>query len=373
MEFKITVEELLKALGRTQGVADRKTSIPILANVLIEASATDGYVRFTTFDLDIAISSEHHVTEVMSGGAITLPAKIMNSLAKTLPQVGSEVHITLNGVKAILECGKFKTSITGVSADDYPKIPSVDQVNLCKVNSKALIDVISKTAFSVSRDETRPALHGLFFEAPEKGMMRAVSTDGHRLSLMSRKVEDGELALEHGVIFPYKGLGELRKILDEAPEAESFIGFNDSSAIFKRHDLTMVMRLVDGQFPDYREVIPQDTSNGIKVGRKELINYLNTQMAIIVDSRASAIRINLDKGTLKISSRSESNDGSSEIPVEYEGEPIEIGFNAIYLKDALSVMDCDQVNFGILDEQSPGVLTPVGGGDFVAVIMPMRL
>lgn len=370
MEFKISVEELLKALGRTQGVAERKTSIPILANVLIEASS-EGIVRFTTFDLDIAISSEHPA-EVAKAGAITLPAKMMNNLARTMSMVGSEVHISVDGVAANIVCGKARCRVTGVSADDYPKIPSVDQVDLCKVNSKALIDLIAKTAFSVSRDETRPTLHGLFFEAPEKGTMRAVSTDGHRLSLMSRKVEDGELSLERGVIFPFKGLGELKKILDEAPDAESFIGFNDSSAIFKRQGLTMVMRLIDGQFPEYREVIPQGDVNGVKVGRKELINYLNTQMSII-DSRASAVRINLDKGVLKISSKSESNDGSSEIPVDYEGEPIEIGFNANYLKDALSVIDSDQVNFGIMDEQSPGVITPVGGSDFVAVIMPMRL
>lgn len=370
MEFQIAIEELQKALGRTQGIAERKTSIPILANVLIEASAENGFVRFTTFDLDIAMISEHPA-EIAVSGAVTVQAKTLFNLARTI--TSPMVRFAVEGSTANISFGSFKGQLPCLPADEYPKLPNDESASLCKVNSQALIDLISKTSFSVSKDDTRPILHGLFFEAPEQGKMRAVSTDGHRLSLMNRSVEDGELVLPRGVIFPLKGLTELKKLLEEAPEAESFIGFTDTSAIFKRQGLTMIMRLIDGQFPEYQEVIPQDTGSGIRINRAELMSAIRT-VSNFIETRNSSIRLRLEEGNLNISASGEGcGNGTQNVAVEYSGGVVEIGFNANYIKDVLSVIDDTEIMFSITDDQSPGVIKPASSQDFVAVIMPMRI
>ena len=369
MKFKITIEELLKALGRTQGVADRKTAMPILANVLIEAAA-DGIVRFTTFDMEIGISSEHPA-EVMNPGSITLNAKMLSALARTI--VTPTVEFTLDGTAVDILFGGTHVRLMGESSEQYPRLPIIENVDFCRVSSKQLIDLISKTSFSISKDESRASLHGLLLEAPEKGLMRAVSTDGHRLSLMNRRVEDGELVLENGVILPFKGLGELKKILDESPEAESFIGIDNGSStlIFKRQGLTMNMRLVDGQFPQYQEVIPSSDVGGVKIRRIELLNALRTMIAIIT-GKESSVRLTLKEDSLNLSFRGSSCSSDGGIPVEYSGNPVEVGFNALYLKDVLSVIDDDEITIVLMDETSPGVIKACGG-DFIAVVMPVRL
>ena len=368
MEFRITVEELLKALSRAQGIAERKNTIPILANVLIEARE-DGLLRFTAFDLDIALVSEHPA-EVIAKGAITLPAKLLFSLAKSLN--GDSVHFKVSGTSAQLVCGSAHCKIINMPAEEYPTLPKEENSNLTRINGRVLQELIAKTSFAISLDETRYVLNGLYFEAPEKGLMRAVSTDGHRLSMMSKQVEGGELKLGRGVIFPRKGLLELKRLLDEAPDAEAFLGFTDTLAIFKKSGLSMIMRLIDGQFPDYQEVIPQEARGGVKLDRKLFLDAIKF-MTNFSDGRNSSIKLNLDKGTLKISANTDGSEGQSEIPVEYDGDKIEIGFNARYLIDALSAVDEGDVLFDLMDDQSPGVLRPFESKDFMAVIMPMRI
>ena len=368
MEFRITVEELLKALSRAQGIAERKNTIPILANVLIEAG-DDGLMRFTAFDLDIALVSEHPA-EVIDKGAITLPAKLLFSLAKSLK--GESVHFKVSGSTAQLSCGSAHCKIVGMPAEEYPTLPKDENSNLTRVSGRVLQDLIAKTSFAISLDETRYVLNGLYFEAPEKGLMRAVSTDGHRLSLMSKRVEDGELQLGRGVIFPRKGLLELKRLIDEAPDAEAFIGFTDTLAIFKKSGLSMIMRLIDGQFPDYQEVIPQESKGGVKLDRKLFLDAIKF-MTNFSEGRNSSIKLNLDKNSLKISTNTDGSEGQNEIPVEYDGDKIEIGFNARYLIDALSAIDEDDVCFELMDDQSPGVLKPFTSKDFMSVIMPMRI
>ncbi|MDR0966717.1 MAG: DNA polymerase III subunit beta [Myxococcales bacterium] len=371
MEFKITVEELLKALSRAQGIAERKNTIPILANVLIEAKAADGLLRFTAFDLDIALVSEHPA-EIIAEGAITLPAKLLFSLAKSL--TGDTVHCKVSGTTAQMACGSAHCKIIGMPAEEYPTLPKDENVGLTRINGRVLQDLIAKTSFAISLDETRYVLNGLYFEAPKKGLMRAVSTDGHRLSLMTREIEDGEFQLNRGVIFPRKGLLELRRLIDEAPDAESFLGFTETSAIFKKSGLSMIMRLIDGQFPDYQEVIPQESaaSGGIKLERKRFLEAIKF-MTNFSDGRNSSIKLSLDKGLLKISANTDGSEGENELPVEYDGDRIEIGFNARYLIDALGALDQDDVIFELMDDQSPGVIRSSANKDFMAVIMPMRI
>jgi DNA polymerase-3 subunit beta len=369
MEFRIAAEELAKALHRAQGIAERKTTIPILANVLIQAKK--GGVSLTAFDLDIGLVSEHPA-EVLREGAITLASKHLFDIVRALPE--SQVTMTLTGGNAVqIACGNAHFRLLGMPAEEYPALPKEEKASLTKVNGRSLLEMIEKTSFAISTDETRYILNGLYFEAPESGLARVVATDGHRLSLVARPMEGSELKLKRGVIIPRKGLLELRRLIEEAPDAECFLGFTDTSAIFKKSGLSMIMRLIDGQFPDYQEVIPKESDKAIKLPRNRLLSSLK-RIALLSEAKSNAVKIELTEGQLRISSQNpDLGEAHEDLPVEYTGGKVEVGFNARYLTDVLNVVSEEEVAFEVLDDQSPGVIRGVADRSFTAVIMPMRI
>jgi DNA polymerase-3 subunit beta len=243
---------------------------------------------------------------------------------------------------------------------------------LARIDGRGFLDTIYKTQFAISTDETRYVLNGLFIESHEGNRLRAVATDGHRLALVDRTLE-GDFKLRKGVILPRKGLFELRRLLEEAPDAECFLGFGDTSAVFKKSGLSMIMRLVDGQFPDYQEVIPKESDKAVKLPRTKLLETLK-RISLLSEEKSHAVRICLEEGTLKITSQNpDLGEGCEELEVDYKGGRVEVGFNARYLIEVLLVMSCDAVSLEVTDEQSPGVLRPVGDKGYTAVIMPMRI
>ena len=368
MEFSIATEELTRALHRAQGIAERKTTIPILANVLIQAKK--GSVSLTAFDLDIGLVSEHPA-EVAKEGAITLSSKMLFDIARSLPD--AKVTLRRSGTAAVeIVSGGTQIKLLGMPAEEYPALPKEEKSNLVKAEGKTLLEMIEKTAFAISGDETRYILNGLFLEASDKAKVRAVATDGHRLSLVERPME-GDFKLKRGVILPRKGLMELRRLLEEAPDAECFLGFGDTSALFKKSGLSMFMRLIDGQFPDYKEVIPKELETPLKLPRASLLDTLK-RISLLSEEKSHAVRVELAEGHLRISSQNpDLGEATEDLPVEWTGKKVEVGFNARYLVDVLSVMGTDEVTFEMVDEQSPGVLRPAGDKSFTAVIMPMRI
>lgn len=369
MEFRIAAEELAKALHRAQGIAERKTTIPILANVLVRATQTG--VSLTAFDLDIGLVSEHPA-EVLTEGAITLSSKHLFDIVRTLPDSRVTVKSKSNNAVEITS-GSARFKLLGMPADEYPALPKEEKSNLVKADGKALLEMIQKTSFAISTDETRYILNGLYFEATEQGEVRVVATDGHRLSLVQRKMEGSDFKLKKGVILPRKGMLELRRLIEEAPDAECFLGFGDTSAIFKKSGLSMVMRLIDGQFPDYQEVIPKEGDKQLKLPRQGLLSTLK-RISLLSEEKSHAVRLQLEDNSLRISSQNPVlGEAHEDLPVEYGGPKIEIGFNARYLIDVLGVLDQDDVRFELIDDQSPGVLRPAGESSYTAVIMPMRI
>ncbi|MBI5548100.1 MAG: DNA polymerase III subunit beta [Deltaproteobacteria bacterium] len=368
MEFRIATEELAKALHRAQGIAERKTTIPILANVLVQAKK--GGVSLTAFDLDIGLVSEHPA-EVAKEGAITLSSKTLFDIVRALPD--AQVTLKRTGNNAVeITSGSAHIKLLGMPAEEYPALPKEEKSNLVKAEGKALLEMIQKTTFAISTDETRYILNGLYFEPGDKGTVRAVATDGHRLSLVERAME-GDFKLTKGVILPRKGLLELRRLLEEAPEAECFLGFGDSSAVFKKSGLSMFMRLIDGQFPDYKEVIPKEPEKVLTLGRQALLDTLK-RISLLSEEKSHAVRVELADDRLRISSQNtDLGEAHEDVPVPYKGKKVEVGFNARYLVDVLTVMDTDEVALEIVDEQSPGVLRPAGDKSYTAVIMPMRI
>jgi DNA polymerase-3 subunit beta len=237
--------------------------------------------------------------------------------------------------------------------------------------------MIEKTAFAISADETRHNLNGVYFETGESNQMRMVATDGHRLSMVQRQLPE-VFALKRGVIVPRKGLFELRRLLDEESTGDAELGFTETSGVFKRGDVVMVMRLIDGTFPDYQQVIPKEADRTVTVDRPRLLETLKRMSLLSSDRSTNAVKLELSEGNLKVTSQNpDLGDAKEEIPVTYKGQPLQIGFNARYLMDVLQVLDADQMNVELCDELSPGVLKPSGdpgaGARYTAVIMPMRI
>jgi DNA polymerase-3 subunit beta len=368
MEFRIAVDELKKALHRSLGIVERKTTMPILANVLLNAGK--GGVTVTAFDLDIGIVSEH-AAEVQKPGAVTVSAKYLFDIVQNLPEPQVSLKKLANNYVDI-SSGPVHFKIVGMAPEEYPKLPKEESAPLVQVNGATVLEMIKKTAFAISSDETRYILNGVFFEPRADGKVRMVATDGHRLALVEREME-GDFKLKSGVIIPRKGLFELKRLLDEAPEAECHLGFAENSALFKKPGLTMVMRLIDGQFPEYQRVIPKEGEKQVAVPKVRFLEGLK-RIALLSADKSNAIRVMLSDNQLRISSHNpDLGEAKDDVDVAYRGGNFTIGFNAKYIIDVLGVLEQDEVVFELGDEHSPGVLHAPGDRSFTAVVMPMRV
>jgi DNA polymerase-3 subunit beta len=376
MEIKIGVPELARALSRSQGIVERKSTMPILSHVLVEAEPT-GQLRLSATDLDISVSSDHSC-EVLAGGKVAVPAKQLYEIVKSLPEKDVCLKRASNNYLE-LRSGSAEFRIVGLPADDFPALPRFDKVPLIPVPPRLLLELIELTGFAVSTDETRYNLNGVLFE-PAPGVLRAVATDGHRLSLAERALE-GDFRLKKGVILPRKGLAEMKKLLLEGGDEEYRLGFVENSAVLERPKVKLFMRLIEGVFPDYRQVIPKAGEKSFKVGRERLLETLR-RVSLLSSDKAHAVKLELSPGTLRVLSQNpDLGEAKEQVPVEYAGDPLKIGFNARYLIDVLSAMQAlDQtaaqdVLVELADDLSPGVLKPAGegGARFTAVVMPMRI
>ncbi len=376
MELKIGVQELARALSRSQGIVEKKSTMPILSHVLLEATKAD-QLHVSATDLDISVSSDHPC-EVLKEGKVAVPAKQLYEIVKALPEKDVLLKRASNNYLE-LRSGAAEFRIVGLAADDFPALPRFDKVQLVKVDPKSLLDMIDLTGFAVSSDETRYNLNGVFFE-PSAGSLRTVATDGHRLSLAERPLE-GDFHMKKGVILPRKGLGEMKKLLLEALEGETHLGFAENSAILQRPSVKLVMRLIEGVFPDYRQVIPKAGEKRFTVGRDRLLETLR-RVSLLSTDKAHAVKLELEPGLLRVLSQNpDLGEAKEEVPVQYAGEPLKIGFNARYLIDVLGALASleatavQDVLMELADDLSPGVLKPAGESatHFTAVVMPMRI
>ncbi len=376
MELKIATSELAKALGRSQGIVEKKSTMPILSHVLLEARKDQLIVSAT--DLDLAVSSEHKEgCEVLKDGAVAVSARHLYDIVRSLPEQQVTLKKASNNYLE-LRSGPSEFKIVGLPAEDFPALPRFEKVPFGDIAPKLLLEMVERTFFAVSTDETRYNLNGVFFE-PSADALRLVATDGHRLSLVERQV-GGTFGLKRGVILPKKGLQELRKLLAEAAEAgaeggETKLGFVENSAVLRRPGVTLSMRLIEGLFPDYRQVIPKATDRSVKLGRDRFQETLR-RISLLSTDKAHAVKLELSKGTLRVTSQNpDLGEAKEEVPVDYEGESLKIGFNARYILDVLSVVQSKDVSFELADDLSPGVLRGTEEADqgFTAVVMPMRI
>jgi DNA polymerase-3 subunit beta len=350
--------------------------MPILSHVLLEAKKDTLVVSAT--DLDLAVSSEHtEGCEVLKDGALAVSARHLFDIVRSLPEQQVALKKAHNNYLE-LRSGPSEFRIVGLPAEDFPTLPRFEKVPFGDIDPKQLLDMVERTFFAVSTDETRYNLNGVFFE-PSAEALRLVATDGHRLSLVERKV-GGTFGLKRGVILPKKGLQELRKLLAEAADAggepgETKLGFVENSAIVRRPGVTLSMRLIEGLFPDYRQVVPKATERAVKLGRDRFQETLR-RISLLSTDKAHAVKLEIAKGILRVTSQNpDLGEAKEEVPVEYEGDALKIGFNARYILDVLAVLQSKDVSFELADDLSPGVLRGADEADqgFTAVVMPMRI
>lgn len=372
MQFTVEKEVFLKGLSRIQGIVEKRNTIPILSNVLIEG--VDGEIHLTATDLEVGMKASYPAA-VRIPGRVTVSAKKIYEIIKELPE--KEISFTAKENCWIeIRCGKSLFNIVGLSPEEFPYFPRPDDERFISIRSSLLKEMIEKTAFSMSTDESKYNLNGIYFKAAEeegRQLLRLVATDGHRLSMIQRDIATNHIEeLKKGVVFPRKGVFELKKIADEG-DSDILLGFMDNNAVIKKDKALVVMRLVDGDFPDYNRVIPKANELSV-VALQDIFLHALRRMSILSSEKSKGVKILMKQGIMEISSSNpELGDAREDLEVTYEGPEIAIGFNARYLIDILQALGGDKVRLMIKDNMSPGLIRPDGDGDYLAVVMPMRL
>lgn len=372
MQFSIEKEVFLRGLARVQGIVEKKNTIPILSNVLIEAG--EGEIHLTATDLEVGIKASYPAT-ISAAGKITVSAKKLFEIIKELPEKEIHFHAKENCWIEI-RCGKSFFNIVGLSADEFPFFPSFRKDQFFSIDGRLLKEMIEKTSFSISTDESKYNLNGIYFRSmDDRGnqVLRMVATDGHRLALIQKKIAVSHVEpLSKGVIFPRKGILELKKMADEG-DGDVHLGFLDNNAVVQKDRTVVVMRLVDGEFPDYTRVIPQQNEMIATIPRDTFLHALR-RMSILSSEKSKGVKIVLREKNLELSSSNpEFGEAREDFDIDYEGEEITVGFNARYLIDILNVLCEEQIRLSLKDKLSPGMVTSCENKDYLAVIMPMRL
>lgn len=361
-------EDFLGALYWTQSTVERRNTMPILANVLIDAAGED--IRLTATDLEVGVRAclKGEITEE---GQVTVNAKKLYEIVREL----SEPTLQLTGLEndwVEVKSGKTVFKIVGLDAREFPAFAESSEHTLCECSAGVIKDMIDKTIFSISSDETRSNLNGAYCQEMGDGKMRMVTTDGHRLSLVEREI--GNLGLIKGVIIPRKGLVELRRLVDDTEDGSVAIGFANNMAFVTKGNVELFVRLIEGEFPDYSKVIPEDSTSQAKVDQGGLLKALR-RVSLLSSDRYRGIKLELKEDQLAISANNpDLGEAIEEVEVEYQGQSLTIGYNARYLLDVLGVLGQeDSVDLQFKDEQSPTVMRKEGDDSFLYVVMPMRL
>ncbi|HVL32158.1 MAG TPA: DNA polymerase III subunit beta [Actinomycetota bacterium] len=372
MELVVRKNELLRELQLFQGIVERKNTIPILANVLLEAKGDE--VRMLATDLEVALRSRCQAS-VAKGGSLTLPAKKLYEIVKALPETDVRIEEDKNGVKVAAD--RFDSRMQTLPREDFPTLPEATGGVRAALSRAALKEMVGKTQFAITGEDTRYFLNGALFVL-RSDTMSLVATDGHRLALVTVKREKPDETLKDGdetkVILPKKTLLELGKLLGEG-DGDIQFERGENHLFFDVGVRVLISRMIDGQFPAYERVIPKGNDKLIEFERERLTNAVK-RVALLSNERSRAVKVEIDKGKVEVtSSSSEFGEAREQIPVDYTGAAMTISFNAQYVLDFLNVVETDLVSLSLKDEVSQAVMKPVGadGYDYTYVIMPMRI
>jgi DNA polymerase-3 subunit beta len=371
MEITVSKFELLRELTATQGVVERKTTIPILSNYLFEAAGDK--LSLTATDLDLSLRTSCSA-KVKKEGSCTIPARKLYDYVKLLPDADIAIKLLENHWVSI-RCGRSNTKMVGMARANFPSLPAFPTAGVVKIPAQVLRSMIAKTCFAISSEESRYTLNGgLMMLKPESITM--VATDGHRLAHVERSGEKFEgVSGEMKTLVPKKAMDELKTLLDST-DAETIDFAKDESTLFFRiGQRLLTSRQLTGQFPNFEAVLPKEITKSVSVQGDELGAAI-ARVAQFADERSRAVRLKLEKGELKLSASStETGESEDSIEIAYNGDPLTIGFNAQYLVDFIKASGAGEVKLEFKDPQSAGQMRPAESEDYKYryIVMPMRI
>ena len=371
MEFTVSKADLVRELSLSQGVVEKKTTIPILSNVLLEASGDRLYLTATDLELGLRTSCPAKVKKEGSG---TIPARKLLDYVRLLPDSDITVKFAENHW-ASLTCGRSRTRIAGMSRESFPELPPMPEA-VAEIPAKSLTAMIARTMFAISMEESRFTLNGALLLMGDTGLTM-VATDGHRLAYVHRDAPAGSNGhIAYRALVPRKAMGEITKLTDDGGTDKVRFAGDDNHLFFEFGPRLLITRKLTGNFPDYDRVLPHDNTNIATVSKDEAKAAIE-RVAQFADERSRAIRVQFGAGELRVFASSlETGESEESVPAEYAGPELEIGFNAQYLLDFLRAVPQEQVAFSLKDQKSAGELQPVGAeprDEYRYVVMPMRI
>jgi len=375
MKVRIGRDELLTGLQRVQGVVEKRNTMPILSNILLEAKQ-DG-VEIVATDLELGMRGLYKATVIKTGG-VTVSARKLFEIIKELPAGDIELTAGDNNWTTI-QSGKSQFKVVGLPSAEYPALPAIEREGLTPLSGDGLLELIRKTLFAAGDNDARYILNGLLVTlvvTDKKTALRLVGTDGHRLAVAEQEV--GKAGSKGGpqdikAIIPKKAAQEMRRLLEEGGDGEPLIGFTKNLMIFRKSGLLMTSRLMEGNYPNYQQVIPKDGGKKISVNRVELESALR-RVSVLSKDKANAVKVSFGSGKMTLfSSNPDYGEATEEIPARYEGEALNTGFNARYLLDVFSVMDGESISLQMETALSPCLIQEPESPGFKCVVMPIKI
>lgn len=366
MKFTISREALLKPLQVVSGVVEKRQTLPVLSNILLET--TDQRLTLTGTDLEVELLSSVEM-EGAGPGEVTLPARKFMDICKALPE-GAQLQVAVEDGKAVLRSGRSRFTLATLPATEFPATESLAATFELDIAQADLKKLLEKTQFCMANQDVRYYLNGLLLEI-EHGKLRTVATDGHRLAMaeLEHPVETGQ---KHQVIIPRKGVVELSRLLGDGEE-QVHVELSSNHIRVRLGDVTMTSKLIDGKFPDYERVIPRETPRTVVADRDTLRQAL-VRASILSNEKYRGVRVQFEEDRLKaLVHNPEQEEAEEEVEVEYKGEAFEIGFNVAYILDALSAVKEEKVWLGLTDANSSALVRGLENQSSQYVIMPMRL
>lgn len=363
MKFTISKEALLEGLNQVQHVVSTRATLPILSNVLIEAEG--GKLKLTTTDLDVGVSGSVEA-DVSKEGSTTLPVKRLVSIVAQLP--ASEVEVTVDAKNhASIKCGPSFFKIIGLGEDEFPPLPQFEDATEFKIEQSVLHDAIKKTSYAISTDETRYVLNGIYV-AFNEGKMTFVATDGRRLAMVENDLEY-PASHETQIIIPSKAVGELQRLLSS--EGDVIVRLSGNQISFDVGGSVIVSKLIEGNYPNYKQVIPGERKERVTINREEFLHTVR-RVSLLTSESSNSVKLTFSKGNIDVQANSK-DIGEAKEPVvaDYDGDEFAIAFNPEFLMAPLKNLGEETVYLDLIDGMSPGVIRI--DGSFLYVIMPMRV
>lgn len=368
MRFSSTKDNLSYGVQVVQRAVSTKNPLPILSGIMIKTK--DGHLHFTATDLEMGIECSVPVSVIEDGGVV-LPAKYFSEIVRKLPDIKIDIDVNRENNNTLIKYGKSEFNLLGMSPDDFPILPSIDSETTLVIKQDLFKNMIKQVGFAVSTDDNRPVFTGILMEI-EESEIKLVATDTHRLAFRKGTTENKETELSKTVIIPGKTLNELNRIMSGESE-DLKISFGENQVVFEMTGVKLISRLIEGQFPNYKQVIPQGCKTKIKIQTKEFLESTE-RASLLAKEGSNVVKVSVKDGNMVINSNSpEIGKIEEQMAVEMEGEEAQIAFNSKYLIDVLKNIEAEEILLELTGSLSPGIIKPAEGENYLYLILPIRI